>query len=129
MDAVTERKEVELCVGIVGNIAMPASVSRLQLDRYSRPTGVETWTIRFAANSSLRFTASIYWTRAIGYIFVGWFRGSTLISKFRAEFETIAALTGFAASAQEWLLSVIRSAEGSQSDRLRGRQNSLRLCV
>ena len=37
MDAVTERKEVELCVGIVGNIAMPASNVRTVLNVVRRP--------------------------------------------------------------------------------------------
>jgi hypothetical protein len=42
----------------------------------------------------LRFAASSYWTRPIGFIFVGWLHDSILINKFRPRIETIAAMTG-----------------------------------
>src|SRR3979409_674552 len=35
-------EEVELSLRVVGNIALSTSISQLQLDRYSRPAGMET---------------------------------------------------------------------------------------
>src|ERR1700730_9788286 len=129
VDAVTERKEVELCVGIVGNIAMPTSISRLQLDRYSRPAGVETR--RSVLQRTRHWVSRGQFTGPERLVVSAWV-GSTIRPL------SASSCTNRDYRSPDWL-PPCRHKNGccrpfarrriGRSDCLRGRQNSLRLCV